>query len=134
MSDYVYDEALTEFATGGINWLTDDIKAVACSSAYSASQTGDHYLSSIAAGARKATSGNMSGKTVSKGVCDCDDFNLSITAADVITQVVWYKDTGNEATSPVICRYDSFAGLPYTGNGGLLNVRIPNDAKKLFKL
>ena len=45
-----------------------------------------------------------------------------------------YKDTGDNATSPLIALIDSATGLPITPNGGDIIVVWDNGANKIFKL
>lgn len=135
MANFVYSFALEDFGKGLIDWLSDDIKCVVCSSAYTANQVTDHYLSAIAAGARLATSANMANKSMSLGVADCDNFLFSgFNAASDGTQLVWYVDSGNPSTSILLCRYDTMPGLPVVPQGADVLVVVPNDANKLFKL
>lgn len=44
----------------------------------------------------------------------------------------FYKDTGNEATSNLICFFDTATGLPLTPNGGDVNVTF--SASGIFKV
>ena len=45
-----------------------------------------------------------------------------------------YKDTGTEATSPLIAYIDTATGLPVTPNGGNITVTWDNGTNKIFKL
>ena len=45
--------------------------------------------------------------------------------------MIW-KDTGSEATSPLIAYFDTVTGLPVTPNGG--NINLTFDAAGIFAL
>ena len=57
----------------------------------------------------------------------------SVTGAS-IEAIVLYKDTGTDATSPLIAFIDTATGLPITPNGGDIIVTWDNGANKIFKL
>ncbi len=135
MSSFVYDKALEHFGKGEIDWLTADIKCVAVHSAdYTPAQAADEFLSAIAAAGRIATSGNMTTKTMVLGGADCDDFTFTAVSGHQINYLVWYKDTGDPATSLLICLVDDYPGLPITPTGVDVRILIPNSANRLFKL
>ena len=142
MAAYFYDGAREDFAGGGIDWDTNDIKAVLCKVGYSASQSADNFLSDIVAGNRVAITGNLTGKTQTDGILDAAD--ITIASASFLnngpaTQLVVYRDTGVEATSRLILRHDgtTFAGLAGTGytHAGLdCKIQWPGDGSKIGKL
>ena len=45
-----------------------------------------------------------------------------------------YRDTGTEATSPLIAYIDTATGLPITPNGGDIIVVWDDGANKIFRL
>ena len=51
-----------------------------------------------------------------------------------IEAIVLYKDTGTDATSPLIASIATATGLPITPNGGDIIVTWDNGANKIFKL
>lgn len=121
--------------TGGVVWLTDNIKAVLVDAAdYTVSIDVHEFLSDIAAGGRVATSANMTGKSSTLGVADVADFTFTAVTGDPSEVIVYYKDTGTASTSQLIAYIDTATGLPVTPNGGDINVQIDNGANKLFKL
>lgn len=136
MSNGLYDKARKKFLDGDIDWLSDNIKAVLVDTAdYTVDLANDEFLSSIAAGARVATSGNLANKTSTGGVADADDITLATVSGDVSEAVVIYKDTGDAATSPLIAYIDSAtSGLPVTPNGGDIIIQWNDGANKIFKL
>ena len=76
-----------------------------------------------------------SGKTVTDGVADGVDITFSsVAAGDAIQALVIFKDTGAEATSPLIAYIDTGTGLPVTPNGGDITIQWDGGANKIFKL
>jgi hypothetical protein len=75
MANSMYTKALQSFAEGGIAWLTDNIKVVywLIRLHIPVNLTTHQFLSDIAAGARIATSANLTGKTSTDGVLDAND-------------------------------------------------------------
>jgi hypothetical protein len=134
MSDFVYTKALEAFADKLLDWDTDNTKVVLCTSGYVEVQATDQYLSDIAAGYRVATSGNLSGKSLTNGVCDASDVTITAVAGSAVTHLAVYQDSGSPATSRLLAHIDSYAGLPFTPNGGDVTITWPNDANKIFKI
>ncbi len=135
MANAVYGKAREKFLNGDIDWANDDIKAVLVdTAAYAVSIDSDEYLSSIPAGDRIATSGNLASKTSTLGVADAADITFSTVTGDVSEALVIYKDTGDASTSPLIAYIDTATGLPVTPNGGDITVTWDNGANKIFKL
>jgi hypothetical protein len=92
-------------------------------------------LSSIPAGARTATSANLTAKTVAAGIADASDATFTAVPVDSSQEyVVIYQDTGDVNTSRLIAFIDTATGLPVTPNGGDIVVEWSNGAVKIFKL
>ena len=74
-------------------------------------------------------------KTVSLGVFDAADATwLTVLAGDTFEGVVIYKDTGVEATSPLLAYIDTITGFPLASNGGDITVQWDNGTYKIFSL
>lgn len=124
----------------------DDIKALLVNitgtgTLYTPDLTADEFLSSIASGARIATSSVLVNKTNIQGTvggtADADDVVFSLVpAGSAIEAFVLYKDTGDEATSPLIMYVDSASatGLPVTPNGGNITVSFDTGNNRIFVL
>lgn len=135
MSNALYGKGRQKFLEGGIAWLSDNIKAVLVDAAdYTVSINTHEFLSDITAGGRVATSGNMGTKSSTLGTADVADFTFTAVTGDPSEIVVFYKDTGSAATSPLIAYIDTATGLPVTPNGGDINIQIDNGSNKLFTL
>jgi hypothetical protein len=72
-----------------------------------------------------ATSPSLAGKTIGSvavGVFDANDLVFSSLTGDQSEWLVMFKDTGTEATSDMICAWDTLTGLPLTPNGADVTV------------
>lgn len=135
MANALYAKGKEGFLDGSINFLSDNIKAVLVDTGtYTPVIATDTYLSSIAVGARVATSGNLAGKSVTGGVADANDITISAVSGASIEAIVLYKDTGTDTTSRLIAFIDTGAGMPITPNGGDITITWDNSANKIFKL
>ena len=135
MANALYGKGRQKFLEGGVAWLTDSIKAVLVDVADYTVQIDTHeFLSDIAGAGRVATSANMSAKTSTLGVADVGDFSFTAVTGDPSEAIIFYKDTGTAATSPLIAYIDTATGLPVTPNGGDINIQVDNGSNKLFKL
>ena len=133
MSNALYDAGRNAFLTGAINWTSDIIKVVGCTSSYSPNLSTDTHLSDIPSGDRVATA-TLSSATASAGIADASDVTFSSVTGSAIAKLVVYKDTGTESTSTLIALIDTATGLPVTPNGGDIQVQWDNGSNKVFKL
>lgn len=109
------------FAASFADLNTDDIRCLLRDEGADPLNLADEDLADIAAGARIAVSTNLANKTVGAvavGVFDHDDFTFLAVAGASVESIDYWKDTGVEATSPMIMNIDSATGLPLTPNGG----------------
>ena len=135
MSNGLYEKGREKFARAQINWDSDDIKCVLVDNgAYTVNLALHEFLSDIPAGARLATSANFTGKNSANGACDADDVTWPAVTATSGESVAVYKDTGNAATSPLLCYVDTATGLPVVPNGGDIIIIWDNGIYKIFKL
>ena len=132
MANSWYDKGIEYFAAP---WSTDNIKAALVDTTlYTKNLTTDQFLSSIAIGARVATSGNFASKTLAAGVLDAADITFSAVTGAACALLVVYKDTGSAATSPLLFAIDTATNLPVTPNGGDITVSWDNGANKIAVL
>lgn len=135
MANSLYDKAREGFLDGSIVLTTNNIKAVLVdTSTYTPNLATHANLSDIPTPARVATSGNLTGKTVTNGVFDADDLTFATLGGASVEAIVLYKDTGTASTSRLIHYMDTGTGLPFTPNGGDLNLAWSNAANKIFKI
>ena len=135
MSNALYDKAREGFLDGSIDWDSHTIKAVLVDTGTYTVNLGTHAnLSDIPSGARIATSGALTGKTVTGGVADADDVTFTTVSGASVEAIVIYKDTGSAASSRLIAYIDTATGLPFTPNGGDVIIAWANTSNKIFKL
>jgi hypothetical protein len=135
MANALFDKARQRFLEGQFNWNTDTIKAVLVDTGtYTANLSAHEYLADVGAGARISTSGAFTGKSTTGGAADANDVTFTTVTGASIEAIIIYKDTGVDATSPLIAYIDTATGLPITPNGGDIIVTWDNGANKIFKL
>jgi hypothetical protein len=71
---------------------------------------------------------------VTGGAFDAADVTFTTVTGDPSEALVIWKDTSNEATSPLIMYIDTATGLGVTPNGGDITVTWDNGANKIFKI
>lgn len=133
MASSLYTNFLDLLLKGDIDLLSDTIKAVLVDTGSYTFSAAHSYLSSVASGARISTA-TLSGKGVSGGVFDAADTLFTGVTGSSIEAIVLYKDTGSDASSPLIAYLDGYTGLPYTPSGADLTITWPNTAGKILKL
>jgi len=135
MANGIYDKGRKKFLDADIDWSADTIKVVLVDAAdYTVDLATHEFLSDVAAAARVATSGALSGKDSTAGVADAADVVLASVSGDQSEALIIYKDTGAEGTSPLIAYIDTVTGLPVTPNGADITITWDNGANKIFKL
>lgn len=135
MTKTLYNEGREGFLRGEISWNTNTIKTVAVTAGYTFSQT-HKFLSDVPGGAvRVFTTAALANKTTTAGVADADDpAATSPATGPAVTALIYYADTGVEATSRLIAYDDEATGLPFTPDGGPVQITFDNGANKIFKL
>jgi hypothetical protein len=135
MANALYDNGRESFLKGEISWNGDNIKVVLVDAAdYVVNLATHQFLSDIPAGARVATSGNLTSKTTAAGVADAADVTFTAVSGDISEALVIYQDTGVEGTSRLIAYIDSATGRPVTPNGGDIQVQWQGTSPNIFKL
>jgi len=134
MANVLYDPGRDAFLNGDIDFTNDTIRVYLVDTADYAFSASHQYLSQVAAAGRVANA-VLAGKTTSAGVADASDTVLSSVSGDQCEALILVKDTGSDATSPLIGYIDTAAaGLPVTPNGGDITITWDNGANKIFKL
>ena len=134
MANTLYDKARQRFLQGEINWMTDTIKVLMIDKDSQAFVTSHEFLSDIASSARITTPVTLTGKATTGGAADSADVTFSAVSGPSIEALILYKDTGTEATSPLLAWIDTATGLPITPNGGDIIVTWDNGTNKIFRL
>lgn len=134
MANALYTKGKEKILSGAINFTSDTIKVALVKSTYTQNLATDEFYTTIRADVL-GTPQTLAAKTVIGGVFDADDVTWSaVTAGDTAKCVVLYKDTGAEATSPLLAFIDTITGFPLAANGGDVTVRWDNGAYKIFSL
>jgi hypothetical protein len=135
VANALYNKGREGFLDGSIDWDTHTIKLMLIDEADDTIDlTTDDNLDDRAAGSRVATSGALAGKTVTDGTADATDVVLSAVTGDVSESIDFFKDSGVESTSRLICNIDTATGLPVTPNGGDITIAFDSGANKIFTL
>lgn len=115
MANIVYNSFKKHIMNGGIDLDTDTIKVALVTSSYTPDQDAHEFFDDVtnevsgdgytAGGEELANKSVTQNNTANRAVFDADDVswpNSTITARGAVV----YKDTGNPATSPLICYKD----------------------------
>ncbi len=123
MANALYNKAREKFLTTGINWLTDDVRAMLVSTtegdnAYTFSA--DHeFLDSIHANARRATMADgLTDKSAVDGKAVAENVTYSSVTGAEAGAIVIYKHNADPAAADLIAYIDDGVGLPIVPNGG----------------
>lgn len=135
MANTLYTNARKMFLEGGINWLTNTVKAMMIDTgAYTPNFDTHMYLSDIPTSARITPGVALTNKATTGGAADADDVTFTTVSGPTIEAILLYIDTGVESTSPLIAWLDTATGLPITPNGGDIIVTWDNGVNKIFRL
>ncbi|MCP4960773.1 MAG: hypothetical protein GY925_16080 [Actinomycetia bacterium] len=106
-----------------IDWDTDTIACAGFrTSAYTVNLVTDEFLSD--AGTPVATV-DLAGGAIASGAVDFTDFTwASVGAGAAIDALVFYKNTGVAATSPLLLYVDTATGLPVTPTGSNIDFAV----------
>ena len=133
MANTLFDHARQRFLEAQINWMTDTIKVFLVSTSAYTPQTAVHqYLSDIPPSGRIAGPVTLTAKATTGGAADAADCTFTSVSGATINAIVICKDTGTEATSPLIAYIDTATGLPITPNGGDITPRSEAANKGAF--
>ncbi len=135
MANTLFDKGRQRFLEAQINWLSDTLKVLLVDTGnYSPNFTSHEFFADVAVSARVTTPVTLVGKATDGGAADASDVTFPSVSGPTIEAIIIYKDTGTEATSPLIAYIDTATGLPITPNGGDIIVTWDNGPNKIFKL
>lgn len=128
----LYKQALLD-ADSNVDIIAGNVKAMLIDTADYTYSAAHNFLDDVPSGARVATSGNLTTKSVVDGTFDCDAWTWSTVTGDPCEAIIFFIDTGVESTSRLVCYLDSGqTGLPVTPNGG--NITFTPNASGIFTL
>jgi hypothetical protein len=134
MANALYGLGKKKILDGDIDLLVDTIKVALVKNDYAENLTTDEFYTSISASVVD-TPETLGSKTTTLGVFDAADSTFAAVAAgSTLECVVIYKDTGVEATSPLIARIDTITGFPLATNGGDITIQWDSGAYKILSL
>jgi len=146
MTNALYDKGRNKFARGDINWLAsagDTIKVCLVKAAYVQDLAVHEWFSDLGANvvgnagaATRAACPTLTLIDPAAGVVDANDATITAVpaGAGACDNIVIFKDSGVDGTSPLLAYIDSATNLPITGNGGDITIAWDNGANKIFKL
>jgi len=134
MANALYANYAGLLLSGGVNWSTDTVKAQLVNlGLYTPDIEAHQFFSSVPVGARVGAAATLSAKALVNGSADASDLIYYSLSGLVVGALVLYKDTGVEATSPLMGIIDTATGLPFTPNGGDLNVVWDSGIYRIFR-
>ena len=134
MSNAWYAKGKEKQLSGTIALVSDTIKVMLVKNTYPQNLATDEFVADISA-YRLNTDQTLGSKSVTGGVFDAGDITYSaVTAGDTSEGVVIYKDTGAEATSPLLMYIDTITGFPLATNGGDIVIQWDNGAYKIYAM
>ena len=134
MANALYAKGKEKMLTGSVNFLSDTIKVALVENDYVQNLTFDEFYTAISASVL-GTPQTLASKTVTNGVFDAADVTFAAIPLGSTTEgVVIYKDTGDNATSPLLAYIDTITGFPVATNGSDITVQWDNGAFKIFSL
>jgi hypothetical protein len=113
-----YTLGLQDIYKGLVNVLTDDLRLLLVTNAYTPAINTDHFVSDIPGGAITARSGTVAGRAFSLRLLLASNVTLSLVAAGTAdTYIILFKWTGSDATSVLLNKYNVGQNLPVTPIG-----------------
>lgn len=138
MANTLYNKFKENLLSAGLNLTTLSLKFVAVDVTGGAANyifdINHNFLDSVVAGARRATSPALAGKTILNGTFDANDVINAFPSLSgaAIEAVILYVDTGVDATSRLIAYFDTGGGLPFSPTGN--NTDLVFNAAGIFSL
>lgn len=106
MANHVLPLARKAFADGSVDLLADTIKLIAVSSGYTQNDA-DQFVSAIPGGAILSRTAALTTKATVAGTFTSDTTKfVAVPAGPNVTGVLLFKDTGVDASSPLLAWYD----------------------------
>lgn len=142
LANALYDLGREGFLAGEIDADTATIKAVLIDTGlYTVDLATHKFLSSVASGARVATSAALASKTIAAGVFDAADVVYAALAGASVEAIVLVQSSAvgggadvADTAQRLIVFIDTATGLPYTPSSADLTVAWDNGANRIFKL
>jgi len=133
MANSLFDKGREGFATGDIQWDSDDIRVMLVKSTYTYDGT-DQFLADMGS-VDNGRSAALGSKTTTSGICDAADTSITATSAVACNALVLFVHTGSDATAKLIGYIDTATGLPVTPSASqVFTVAWSNATNKIVKI
>lgn len=86
-----------------INFVTDTVKILFYASTFNSA---NEFVSDLTGASIVARSGALTGKAVTLGVFSASNLTVPAVSGSAFSEVILYKDTGVDATSPLVAIFD----------------------------
>ncbi len=126
----VYEKAGEAFLTRKVDWEGDEIRALLVTGDYRPNLLKDESLADIPKKARVHVSPPLAGKVAKGFTCGANNILLERVFGPKCEAVVLFKQGDKESTSRLIAYIDEADFLPFTPNGGDLDMGW--DGGKIF--
>lgn len=131
MANQFYAFGRQQLGSAAINLGSDTIVAMLCSAAYVANLATDQHVSDITAGVVAVAT--LSGKAITGGVFTASNATFGLVGAGtIVTQMVIFKNTGVNSTSPLIFLINQASNLPLITDGGNVGVNWDTGVNGIF--
>ena len=133
MANAFYPKFKEQMLQAGVNLSSGDVKLALLTSAYTYSSAHE-FVSDLTNILTDGRSPALSSKTFTDGVFDAADVTLpSVTGSQTAAAIVFYIDSGSDATSRLICFLDTnVTGFPFSTNGNDVTVTFDSGANRIF--
>ncbi len=121
-------------STAPADWNGDTMKAALIDAGTTTPNTSTHDFWDDLVGAIVGSAVTLASVAYpSAGKVDCNDFTFTSVTGNSAENLVLFKSTGTNSTSPLCVNYDTFSsGMPVTPNGG--DIAITVNASGLFTI
>lgn len=130
MANFVFDAVRNSVWNSGIDdWTSITVKGMFVDHADDTPAVTDDFINDILSAARVPaigscpTLGSKTNGSLGVGIFDGADMVFTALSGDQSESLILFNDTGNEATSDTLVRWDTATGLPLTPNGADVTVQ-----------
>lgn len=137
MSNFIYKKAKQALLNGDIDVDTKNLQVLFIdTTAYTADENTDEFVSHISPSAIKARSAALVNKTTTNGIFDADDANVVQYAGNPFHAIILYQVDFSDENSRLISYIDTSDGLPFEGTNAPQDVTISwsNNIHKIISL
>jgi hypothetical protein len=134
MANALFDGGREGVLDGSISVSSGTVKALLATAGYTPNTATHRNVSDVGSGNIVARSSAFTSKSETGGVFDAADVTFPAVTGATCPYIVFYIDSGSDATSRLIGVIDTATGLPVTPNGGDITITWDNGTNRIFKL